>query len=82
MAFLGISMRTISEGMAKGRFEKSLYTAACKAAIKGGRKYEKEFVMWLCEKLVEHGCVKYCPHGRPVAMEISKRELDRRFGRT
>ncbi|MBO4216394.1 MAG: DNA mismatch repair endonuclease MutL [Clostridia bacterium] len=70
------------EGMAKGRFEKSLYTAACKAAIKGGRKYEKEFVMWLCEKLVEHGCVKYCPHGRPVAMEISKRELDRRFGRT
>ena len=70
------------EGMAQSRFEKSLYTAACKAAIKGGRKYEKEFVLWLCEKLVEYGCVKYCPHGRPVAMEITKRELDRRFGRT
>ncbi len=77
-----LSESSSAAGLAEGRFEKSLYTAACKAAIKGGRKYEKEFVLWLCEKLVEYGCVKYCPHGRPVAMEITKRELDRRFGRT
>ena len=77
-----LSVSSSASGMAQGRFEKSLYTAACKAAIKGNRKYEKENVLWLCEKLVEYGCVKYCPHGRPVAMEISKRELDRRFGRT
>ncbi len=63
-------------------FEKALYQAACKAAIKGGRDYAPEHIEWLVKKLMELPDITFCPHGRPVAMELSKRALDRQFDRT
>ena len=63
-------------------FEKALYQAACKAAIKAGREYAPAHIEWLVAKLMELPDVTFCPHGRPVAMELSKQTLDRQFDRT
>lgn len=63
-------------------FEKALYQASCKAAIKAGREYAKGHVEWVVEKLMEIPDITFCPHGRPVAMELSKKNIDRQFERT
>lgn len=63
-------------------FEKALYQASCKAAIKAGREYPPEYIKWLVDRLMELPDITVCPHGRPVAMELSKKELDRQFERT
>ena len=63
------------------RRERALYQIACKAAIKGGRSYTAEIIEWLVGKLMELPDVIVCPHGRPVAYTLTKRELDRRFDR-
>ena len=57
-----------------------LHTMACKAAIKGGWKSTPEELQVLAEK-VRRGEVKYCPHGRPVAVRISRYELEKLFRR-
>jgi len=57
-----------------------LHTMACKAAIKGGQKngaLELERVA----QAVMSGAVKYCPHGRPVAIELTKATLEKQFKR-
>ncbi len=63
-------------------FEKALYQASCKAAIKAGREYSPEHIKWIVSKLMELPDITVCPHGRPVAMELSKKNLDRQFERT
>ena len=63
-------------------FEKALYQAACKAAIKAGRVYPPEYTKWLVDRLMELPDVTVCPHGRPVAMELSKQRLDHQFERS
>ncbi|MCR4682074.1 MAG: DNA mismatch repair endonuclease MutL [Clostridiales bacterium] len=62
-------------------FEKALYQASCKASIKGGRVYPEGYTLHLVDELMRHPEITYCPHGRPVAYVMSKREFDRRFGR-
>ena len=63
-------------------FEKALYQAACKAAIKAGRAYADEHIAWIVAKLMELPDITFCPHGRPVAMELTHAMLDRQFDRT
>ena len=63
-------------------FEKALYQASCKAAVKAGREYPEGHVKWIVDKLMEIPDITVCPHGRPVAMELSKKNLDRQFERT
>ena len=63
-------------------FEKALYQASCKAAIKAGREYPPEYVRWIVDKLMELPDITVCPHGRPVAMELTKNKLDYQFERT
>ena len=63
-------------------FEKALYQASCKAAIKAGREYPPEYIKWLVDRLMELPDITVCPHGRPVAMELTKKDLDRQFSRT
>ena len=63
-------------------FEKALYQASCKAAIKAGREYADAHVKWIVDKLMALPDITVCPHGRPVAMELSKKNLDRQFERT
>ena len=62
-------------------FEKALYQASCKAAIKAGRDYPEEHIQWLVDKLMEIPDITFCPHGRPVAMEMKKRNIDHQFER-
>lgn len=63
-------------------FEKALYQASCKAAIKAGREYVEAHTEWIVEQLMRIPDITFCPHGRPVAMELSKRNLDHQFERT
>lgn len=63
-------------------FEKALYQASCKAAIKAGREYSDKDNEWIIGKLMEIPDITVCPHGRPVAMEMSKKNIDRQFERT
>lgn len=54
---------------------------ACKAAIKGGMyttEYERELFI---KRLFTSPEIRYCPHGRPVMIEITRRELEKNFGR-
>ena len=57
-----------------------LHTMACKAAIKGGQK-NGEAELLKVAKAVMNGTVKYCPHGRPVAIELTRQQIEKRFGR-
>ena len=57
-----------------------LQTVACKAAIKAGWDTDRAEMQVLAEMVVS-GRIKYCPHGRPVAVTLTKKELDRQFGR-
>ena len=57
-----------------------MHTMACKAAIKGGQKNGPEELMEVA-RLVMSGAVKYCPHGRPVAIELTKYQLEKQFKR-
>jgi DNA mismatch repair protein MutL len=65
----------------KSIFESALYQTACKASIKAGRVYDEAMIRYVCDNLLRYDCIKYCPHGRPVAFELTKRDLDRKFGR-
>ena len=57
-----------------------LHTMACKAAIKGGWKTSGPELERVARAVME-GTVKYCPHGRPVAIELTRRELEKQFKR-
>lgn len=57
-----------------------LHTMACKAAVKGGQDNSTEELM-VVAKAVVSGQVKYCPHGRPVAITLTKKELEKQFKR-
>jgi len=63
-------------------FEKALYQASCKAAIKAGREYPFEEARALVDEMMKMPDITFCPHGRPVAMELSKKNIDRQFART
>lgn len=62
------------------RREKALHTMACKAAIKGGWKSDPAELRVLVEQ-VQSGAVRFCPHGRPVAVKLTKYELEKMFKR-
>ena len=57
-----------------------LHTMACKAAIKGGQKNSPAELLKVAQAVMS-GAVKYCPHGRPVAIELTRQQLEKRFGR-
>ena len=57
-----------------------LHTMACKAAIKGGWTSDPAELRVLVEK-VQSGEVRYCPHGRPAAVKLTKYELEKLFKR-
>jgi len=62
-------------------YEKALYQASCKAAMKGGRVDSESDVRFVVEKILTIPDITVCPHGRPVVINLSKHDLDRQFGR-
>ncbi len=63
-------------------FDRALYTAACKAAVKAGTKTSKLSSTMIADILFSDEAVLYCPHGRPVILEFTKSKLDKMFSRT
>ncbi len=80
--FMGLLDEVSAEDAAKKRdevYERALYQASCKAAMKGGRPDCEEKMIWLCEELSKYPEIKVCPHGRPVILELTEKYLDRSF---
>ncbi|MBR4744550.1 MAG: DNA mismatch repair endonuclease MutL [Oscillospiraceae bacterium] len=63
------------------RTDRILATMACKSAVKAGSVSDPEELALIAERVMS-GEVRYCPHGRPVAVEMSRTSLDRSFKRT
>lgn len=57
------------------------HTIACKAAIKANDKNQIEELKVLALKIYEDENIRYCPHGRPVMIKITKKELEKQFKR-
>ncbi|MBE6910499.1 MAG: DNA mismatch repair endonuclease MutL [Ruminococcaceae bacterium] len=57
-----------------------LATLACKAAIKGGWKSDERELRALVDR-VQSGEIEYCPHGRPVKVRLTQREIEKMFKR-
>lgn len=84
---LNMLLSEIAEGLLKTSIvetqrEENLYhTVACKAAIKAGSATSTLEMQKLAEQVLYSNDIMYCPHGRPVAFEIKKYELEKQFGR-
>ena len=63
------------------RLDRIYHTVACKAAIKGGNITTRTELEALAKKILADNDVMYCPHGRPVAFQLTKKELEKQFGR-
>ena len=62
------------------RRENMFHTMACKAAIKAGMVSDPAELRVLADR-VQAGEIKYCPHGRPVAVKLTRYELEKMFKR-
>ena len=59
-----------------------LHTIACKAAIKAGWHTEGAEAAHLVAEILSRTDIKYCPHSRPVCIELTKSQLERQFKRS
>ncbi|MGN1001657.1 MAG: DNA mismatch repair endonuclease MutL [Oscillospiraceae bacterium] len=79
-AMLEEILENLSHGDANTRRDAVLKTIACKAAIKAGKRSDSRELRLLAEKVLS-GQVRYCPHGRPVSVVLTRKELDKFFKR-
>jgi DNA mismatch repair protein MutL len=61
--------------------DEALRAVACKAAVKLGRSSQREDMEGLAGLVMETPDLRHCPHGRPVAIRLTRSELGRQFGR-
>ena len=54
---------------------------ACRAAIKAGNYSTTQSLQQLIQDIYRYNIARYCPHGRPIMIQITKNELEKRFGR-
>ena len=59
-----------------------LHTMACKAAIKAGWTTDDKELLALVKEVMDREELKYCPHGRPICITLSKKMLEKQFKRT
>ena len=64
----------------KGARDEILHTVACKAAIKAGWDNDRQELERIVQAVLS-GAVRYCPHGRPVSVTLTRKELDKQFKR-
>lgn len=57
------------------------HNIACKGAIKAGKETSKDEILHLVKNLLDNPNLKYCPHGRPIYLEFSKKFIERQFKR-
>ena len=63
------------------RTEWVLHSIACRAAIKAGDHTGPEQLLHLAEQILSGEVPPFCPHGRPVVLKLTRKELEKRFGR-
>ena len=61
--------------------EAALHTIACKAAIKGGDVTDPAELERLAAQVLSRQDLKYCPHGRPICVVLTRRQLEKQFKR-
>ena len=59
-----------------------LHTVACKAAIKAGWQTSEKELLVLVEQVMSREDLKHCPHGRPICITLSKKQLEKQFKRS
>lgn len=80
LALLEELTAALRTGTPADRRETLCHTIACKAAIKAGSRSDPAELEALARRVVS-GEVRYCPHGRPVSVKLTKAELDKQFKR-
>ena len=83
------AIESISADLLTGRKESKdtvrdelLHTVACKAAIKAGWRNDEKELLALVEQVMAREELKYCPHGRPICITLSKKQLEKQFKRS
>lgn len=74
---------TLTEGQSKsasGLINEKLCQTACKHAIRAGDDVTKEEILYLIDEM--KGGIMLCPHGRPIVVKITQKELEKMFKRT
>jgi DNA mismatch repair protein MutL len=56
-------------------------SVACRAAIKAGDKTSMMELENLAKQIMQSDDIHYCPHGRPVAVKLTKKDIEKQFGR-
>ena len=59
-----------------------LHTVACKAAIKAGWQSSEAELLKLAQQVLSRDDLKHCPHGRPICVSLSKKQLEKQFKRS
>ena len=79
----------LAADLQNGRREKAttvrdelLHTVACKAAIKAGWTNDEKELLAIVNAVMSREDLKYCPHGRPICVSLSKKQLEKQFKRT
>ena len=62
--------------------DEMLHTVACKAAIKAGWYTAEQELLALVKQVMAREDLKYCPHGRPICITLSKKQLEKQFKRS
>ena len=82
------AVEALAADLLSGRREKKdnvrdevLHTVACKAAIKAGWNTSEEELLVLVKEVMAREELKYCPHGRPICITLSKKQLEKQFKR-
>ena len=83
------AVETLAADLLAGRREQKgsvrdelLHTVACKAAIKAGWRTDDKELLALVKTVMEREDLKYCPHGRPICVTLSKKQLEKQFKRS
>ena len=83
------AVEALAADLASGRREEKskvrdeiLHTVACKAAIKAGWQNDDAELLALVKQVMADEDLKYCPHGRPICITLSKKQLEKQFRRT
>ena len=58
-----------------------LHSISCRAAIKAGDRSSPQELMALAEKILSGEVPPFCPHGRPCVLKLTRKELEKQFGR-
>lgn len=81
-------LQSISETLALGSdnaegmlFDDVLHTMACKASIRANENQSIAELTYLAKMVLGDRNIRYCPHGRPVITQISKKQIEKYFGR-